>query len=68
MKFPSIMRKPNPIDVIFKDQAKFDTQNPLIGMLLTQIKAGKLNQEKQIEKQFIGLEHCRAIKRTEDFN
>ena len=45
------MRKPNPIDVIFKDQAKFDTQNPLIGMLLTQIKAGKLNQEKQIEKQ-----------------
>ena len=51
MKFPSVMRKPNPIDVIFKDQAKFDTQNPLIGMLLTQIKAGKLNQEKQIEKQ-----------------
>ena len=45
------MRKPNPIDVIFKDQAEFDTQNPLIDMLLTQIKAGKLNQEKQIEKQ-----------------
>ena len=50
-KFPSIMRKPNPIDVIFKDQAKFDTQNPLTGMLSTKIKAGKLNQEKQIEKQ-----------------
>ena len=24
-KFPSVMAKPNPIDVVFKDKAKFDT-------------------------------------------
>ena len=30
-KFPSVMRKPNPIDVVFKDEAKFDSQNPIIG-------------------------------------
>ena len=35
--------KPNPIDVTFKDKIKFDTQNPLIGMLLFQTEAGKLN-------------------------
>ena len=49
-KFPSVMTKPNPIDAVFKDKANFDTQNPIIDMPLTQIKAGKLNQEKQIEK------------------
>ena len=50
-KFHSVMRKPNPIDAVFKDKAKFDTQNPTIGMLITRIETGKLNQEKQIEKQ-----------------
>ena len=42
-KFPSVMKKPNPINVAFKDKAKFDAQNPITGMLLTQIEAGKLN-------------------------
>ena len=49
MKLPSVMRKPNPIDAVFKDKAKCDTQNPITGTLLTQIEAGKLNQEKQIK-------------------
>ena len=40
-KFPSVMTKPNPIDAVFKDKANFDTQNPIIDMPLTQIKAGK---------------------------
>ena len=31
------MKKSNPIDAVFKDKAKFDTQNPIIGTLLTQI-------------------------------
>ena len=43
------MKKPNPINVAFKDKAKFDARNPITGMLLTQIEAGKLNQEKQLE-------------------
>ena len=34
-KFPSVIRKPYPIDAVFKDKAKFDTQNPIIGTLLT---------------------------------
>ena len=47
-KFLSVTRKPNPINAVFKDQAKFDTQNPISGTLLTQIEAGKLNQEIKI--------------------
>ena len=39
-KFPSVMRKSNPIDAVFKDNAKFDTQNPIISMLLTKIEVG----------------------------
>ena len=49
-KFPSVMRKLYSIDAVFKDKAKFDTQNPIIGAL-TQNEAGKSNQEKQIKKQ-----------------
>ena len=45
------MRKRNPNDTVFKDKAKLDTQNPIIGELLPQIEAGKLNQVKQIKKQ-----------------
>ena len=42
-KFPSVMRKPNTIDAVFKNKAKFDTQNPIIGTLSTQIELDKLN-------------------------
>ena len=37
LKYPSITKKPNPIDVVFKDKAKFDAQNPIIGSLVTQV-------------------------------
>ena len=58
-KLPSVVRKPNPIYEVFKDEAKFDTQNPIIGTLLTKIGAGKLNQQKQMKKQ---LETAPSIK------
>ena len=58
-KFPSDMRKTSPIDVVFKNKAKFDTQNPIIGTLSTQIEAGKLSQEKQVKNQ---LETAPSIK------
>ena len=45
-KFPSVMRKTNPITAVYNDKSKFDTQNPIIGTLLTKIESGKLNQEK----------------------
>ena len=47
------MKKSNPIDAVFKDKAKFDTQNPIIGTLLTQIQSGKTN-EKVTERQLKG--------------
>ena len=37
MKYPSVMKKPNPIDFMFKDKTKFDVQNPIIGSLYEQI-------------------------------
>ena len=36
-KFPSIMKKPNPIEVMFKDKSKFDVQKPVFGSLITQV-------------------------------
>ena len=46
-KYTSVMKKSNPIDVVFKD--KFHTQNPITGMLLTKIQSGKIKIEKAIE-------------------
>ena len=40
-KYLTIMKKPNPIDVVFKDKAKFDTENLVIGKLLSQIRTDK---------------------------
>ena len=50
-EFPSVMRKPIPFDAVFKDQAKSDTQNSVISLLLTQIEIGKKQKEKEIKKQ-----------------
>ena len=46
-KFPSIMKKPNPIEVMFKDKSKFDVQNPVVGLLITQVVDNK-KKEKEI--------------------
>ena len=48
-KYPSIMKKSNPIDVVFKDNAKFDVQNRVIGTLLAQVN----NEDKKKEKAFL---------------
>ena len=54
-KYPSDMKKSNPIDNFYKDKAKFDSQNPIIGTLLTQIQSGKTKTEKAIENQLKGV-------------
>ena len=46
LKIPSLMKKSNPVDVVYKDVAKFGTQNPVIGSLLSQIEPGKLTDKK----------------------
>ena len=52
-KYLLVMKKSNPIDVVFKNKAKFDMQCLIIGTLSTQIQSGKTN-EKAIEKQLRG--------------
>ena len=47
-KFPSVMKKPNPIEVMFKDKSKFDVQNPVVGSLITQVVDNKKKKEKEI--------------------
>ena len=43
-KYPSVMKKPNPIDFVLKDKAKFDIQNPVIGSLYEQIRKNEKNE------------------------
>ena len=59
------MRKRNPVYAVFKDKVKFDTQNPIIGTLLSQIKLSKLNNEKQIKKQLETAPSIKDLKITE---
>ena len=46
-KFPSIMKKPNPIEVMFKEKSKFDGQNPVVSSLIAQVVDNK-KKEKEI--------------------
>ena len=45
LKYPSIMKKPKPIHVGFKDQAKFDVQNSIICSLVAQVQENKTNEK-----------------------
>ena len=40
-----IMQNANPLNVMFCDIKKFDIQNPIIGNLLSQVKATKLSNK-----------------------
>ena len=63
-KYPSVMKKSNPMEIVFKNKAKFYTQNPIIGTLLTQMQSGKTN-EKAIEKQLRGALSIKDLKIAE---
>ena len=43
-KYSSVMKKSNPIDAIFKDKAKFDVQNPIVGSLTAQVQENKARE------------------------
>ena len=68
------MKKSNQIDVVFKDKAKFDAQNPVIGMLLAQVN----NENKKKEKAFLNqlggapsitdLNMRKQLQESKDFN
>ena len=43
--YKNVMRKQNPVEIVFKDISKFDTQNPITFTLLSKISSGKLTDE-----------------------
>ena len=72
-KYLSVMKKSNPIDVIFKDKAQFDVQNPMVGSLIAQVQQNKakeraylkqLSQAPSIRDINIG----RRLRELKDFN
>ena len=50
LKYPPLMKKSNPIDVVFKYKAKFDMQNPIIGSLSAQDQENKTNENAILNK------------------
>ena len=40
-----LTKKPNPIDFAFKDKAKFDVQNRIVGSLVDQVQENKANEK-----------------------
>ena len=64
LKYPSIMKKPNPVDVVFKDKAKFDVQSPIICSLVAQVQQNKAN-EKAILNQLSGASSTKDIELAE---
>ena len=45
-KFPSVLKKPNPIEVVFKDKSKFDVHNPVIGSFIAQVADNKKKKKR----------------------
>ena len=45
LKYPSIMKKTNLIDVVFKEKAKSDMQNSVNDSLVVQVQENKKNEE-----------------------
>ena len=46
-KYPSVMKKLNPIEVMFKEKSKFDEQNPIVGSLIMQIVDNKKKKKRR---------------------
>ena len=43
------MKKPNPIEVTFKDKSKFDVQNPVVSSLIMQVVDNKKKRKRDFE-------------------
>ena len=65
-KYPLVMKKSNPVNVVFKDKAKFDTKNSIIGKSLTQIELGKSENEKVIENELKGAPSIKDLEIAEN--
>ena len=49
-KYKYFRQNNNPLDVVYKEKAKFDVQNPIIGNLLKEINKGKLPDNEYFKK------------------
>ena len=49
-KYKYFQQNNSPLDVVYRDKAKFDVQNPIIGVLLKKINKGKLSEEEYFKK------------------
>ena len=45
-----IFQNPNPLNLTYRDVKKFDLENPIIGKLVTQVKASKLTEDQLTKK------------------
>ena len=48
-----IFQNPNPLNLTYRDVKKFDLENPIIGKLVTQVKASKLTEDQLTKKTLI---------------
>ena len=49
-KYPSVMKKSYPIDVVFKAKTKFDVQNPVVGSLIAQVQENKKKEREYLKQ------------------
>ena len=49
-KFPSVMKKPTATNFMFRDKAKFDIQNPVMGTLYGQLLTNKQKEKEELKK------------------
>ena len=49
-KYKYFRQNNNPLDVVYREKAKFDVQNPIIGDLLKEINKSKLSEEEYFKK------------------
>ena len=49
-KYKYFRQNNNPLDAVYREKAKFDVQNPIVGDLLKEINKGKLSEEEYFKK------------------
>ena len=59
-KYQFFKQNDNPLDVLYREHAKFDAQNPIIGSLLQQINKGRLT-EKNVEGALKGAPNTKVL-------
>ena len=72
-KYPSMMKKSNPIDAVFKDKTKFDVQNPIVGSLIAQVQENQARERaymKQLSQapSITDINIGNRLKKLRDFN